>query len=299
MTAQKTFVISIENLFGVAARRWRIIAIVVALVLLLGVIYIYLADREYNVSITVRPVSAIEESYNTNILTGLSGLSLGTDLTTQEKFNRYTSYLTSVNAAEKLVDDSRYVQYFFGKGWRLENGQWHLKTSLRSTVKSLLCKVVLFPCNFDMTATRFADALSSRVALSPGANSDMLTLSMLSRDPQVAAEILLAIHEISDNIVREQELATARAFLASLESGAGRVSINEVRTALYEIMARQLQKVAVVESDIPYAADIVTGPLISLEPVRPAIFATLLASIATGLFLGLLWAVWLETRPPS
>lgn len=297
MTNQQPFVISIENMVGIATRRWRSVLAFTAATLIIGIAYIYLADREYRVTMTVRPVSAIEESYNTNLLSGLSSLSLGTNLTTQEKFNRYKSYLTSADVAKNLLIEPRYVQYFFGQGWQLEDGQWRLKRSLRSTVKSALCKLFLFPCNYEMTATRIADKIDSEIGLAPKADSDMLTFSTLAREPQAAADILLVLHGSSDKLVREQELATARTFLASLESSVERVSTSEVRVALYDIIARQLQKVAVVESDIPYAADVVTGPWISPEPVRPAILVILLASSVVGLFLGLLWAVWLETRP--
>lgn len=290
----RPFLISVEGILNLAARRWLTILTFAAITFVPGLLYVYLTDREYQVSVLVRPVFAIEQSVNSNLLSGFSGLNFGGSLPAHENFNRYHSYLTSIDVAETLLAEPRYVHHFFGEAWHLEDGQWRYEKTLRSRAKAALCGIFLFPCNFEMTASRFSEELQSKLALATDVESDMLTLSTLARDPQIAAELLLAIHNLSDALVREKELASARAFLDSLESSAGGVSITEVRTALYDIMARQHEKIAVVKSDVPYAAELVTGPWISPEPVRPAIFATLALSILVGGFLGLLRAVWVE-----
>jgi hypothetical protein len=275
------------GIFSLVAANWRDVALSFAVIVALSIAYLHLAERQYTVSATLAPSDA-EMSILTGISTGSDlgslslgrlGLGLGGGNT---KFSSLIQQLTSGATAQALLADDRVKAAIYETTWDPQSRSFRqpsgLLAGLREAAKAALGLKPWHP----PSAAETQRYLSRKVVAREIGLSELYTVTYSDRDPEFARYFLSRVLAISDNYLRQQKLARARAYVAYLDQRLKLLTTLDQRQALLKLRSQQENFLMAASVNLPFSAEIDDPPLTPSRPTWPNVLIVAVLVIFLG-----------------
>jgi hypothetical protein len=121
-----------------------------------------------------------------------------------------------------------------------------------------------------------------------------ITLSFEARDRRDAEKILgYYIHDLRD-LLREREISGASSAIASLEAEAKVTPDAVLRSELYELVAKQVQRMKMAQVEADFAFRVLDPPAASDKPHSPWVLADCMLAAFLALIVSVLWVATLR-----
>lgn len=276
-------------------------AVVVAAFFLLGIIQLHRAPRIYTVEMQVVAVSNDEMStpsgpgMNSTFLSQFGGRSNGT----QNNFELYLAGLQSIETARVLAKNPAFMHRMFADEWSERDQKWVQPGSLLSTISRTVKGGVgiYVPPWQPPDAARVNDFLQGAVTVSRSLISPVVTISVQAGDRQFGADLIDALHNTVDGILRRRTLARVSGYVDYLNRLIQNATIVEYRAALADTIMQQEKSRMVAASSSPYAADIFSRPTPSRVPTSPKGLSVLATYTILGIVIAVIGAILHDRFP--
>lgn len=176
-------------------------------------------------------------------------------------------------------------------------GQWKsqrdgLKAAVQRLVFGWVGRSYREQPNIDMLSKVLGEGLDIQIIK----KGPLQAISFKSTDRDLALSVLLQLHLATDGILRDRARASTIAQVRQLDQRRAAAQVAEVRASLAELLAQQHKRLAIVESDLPYAVTVLQAPTTGADPDGPRVFGSLILGGLGGGVLGLLVYIWLWRR---
>ena len=267
------------------------IAMAVAVGIILAAVYLHGSERKYTVSYTFQPVA---EDNNSPTFSGLGGLAslAGVSLPSAASgdFQTFKILLQSEETAEQLMANTELVKQVFVAEWSeetktFESPQASLKGKSVQSLKKLLTgseSASYTPPN----PARLADWLSKAFSAADDRDTGFLKLTSETAEPQLIIDVMAATTAITDAILKDRYLASARQSVEFYQNKISSARSRESREALAQLIAQEQQKLMLASNGSFFVAEPLTRPSMSLHPTSPKSSLVLALSVVLGGFIG-------------
>ena len=289
-----------EGMRLVWSQKW-IVAVVLAAVIALGMIYIRVATPTYTASMIIAPTGGGGPSglsalmRNNRDIAALAGLSLP-EADSVTPFERFIQLTSSATVATQLLERPDIVSRLYAARWSETEQRWYPPDAALARFKQWLKELLGLPPWTPPTAPDIATVLQFRLRIEQLPTSAMMRLSFTDKDAAFAAEFLRFIHEQVDDIVRANSESRTRLQIDYLKAKLQSVALSDQRVALVQLLSDQEKSMMMMHVGLPYAADIVEPPYAPTLPSWPKARVVLLLSAVAGLLIGVLVALLVGIR---
>lgn len=279
---------NLRTILDAVAAGWRTIAVFIAVTLLLTLVILATTPPSYRVQMMVLPAPsdrAQETSPGGGALTALLGIAGGAQ--TGSDYVRYQHLMSSPAVAERLQDKYHLLQYVFSNRWNEKTHQWHpAPSTLRTALQGWLLRLSHIPISPPPDATTLADFIATQIQILPSQTTDIVNVSMTSRDVAFARRVMLLAHEQTNALLRDQVARRARQQVAYLQGKLAQTSVEDYRMTLLALLSAQEKNLMLTQTDASFAAEIISPPVASPVPVSPRPVLSLAVAILVGGLLG-------------
>lgn len=275
-------------------RWWLVLSMIVAA--LLSMIAVRLIAPAYTIELKVTP-AASSDSVSSR-MGQFGGLAAAAGITLDKSsgatpFELYLEMLRSRELAATLAADPRVMRTIFHNEWDSTTRRWHEHRSVFSGVKSTVMAIIGAPEQpwREPDSARLERYLDEEVLALRGTKDPITRILYDNADPAFGKYLLGRMNEISDNIVRMQNLDRARAYTRYLSAKLPTVMVLEQKQALTSILSDQEKSIMMASTPLPYAAVPVDTVNASEQPTRPNGLRLLIAFLGVGLVVGIVLAL--------
>lgn len=268
-----------------------IIAIAVAISIVFAAVFLHMSERKYTVSYTFQPVVEDDNSPNLSGLGGLASLA-GVSLPSAASgdFQTFKILLQSEETAEQLMTDIELVKQVFESEWSEETKSFEPpEASLIGNFVQSLKKLLTGSESANYTPpnpARLAYWLSEEFSAADDIDTGFLKLTSETAKPQLIIDIMAATTGITDTILKDRYLASARQSVEFYQNKISAARSRESREALAQLIAQEQQKLMLASNGSFFVAEPLTRPSVSLNPTSPKSSLVLALSIVLGGFIG-------------
>lgn len=222
-------------------------------------------------------------------LAALAGVSLNAAASGASPFEIYLETLSSENVARRLANDAKIMHTVFAKDWDASRRRWRepergiVSRMLRGSKQALGIPVKSWR---RPDARELADFLGEEISIQRDARSPIVGVMLNHPDPQFAMQLLSDVSRQTDRLIRESVLTRSRSYADYLERKLPTVTIAEQREALVQALSEQEKSIMMASSTVPFAATVVSGPVVSALPTKPNAMVVVLALLIVGLIFG-------------
>lgn len=272
-----------------AAVLWRgkwLIVVVVVIAVAFTMLSLRQSTPHYTARMVVAPVEASSTSgaggtiSRTANALGLSNILSGQDAVSP--IGLYIETMRSVGLAESLQERHRLLQKLFPGIWSEERGEWAPPSSFRFRVTSRIKRWLNFPEWAPPSPSTLADFIRGNVRVNSLEEQGLKEITFEYPDRAFALSLLRILHDGSDTKLKEAERERAKERLNYLNDQLRDVQVNDYRTVLVALLAREQQKMMLIQGNLPFAAEIVDPPSVSAAPTSPRPFLALVIAVITG-----------------
>jgi hypothetical protein len=140
-------------------------------------------------------------------------------------------------------------------------------------------------------------ALKKRFDYDNSIKTGNITLSFEARDRRDAEKILgYYINDLRD-LLREREISGASSAIASLEAEAKVTPDAVLRSELYELVAKQVQRMKMAQVEADFAFQVLDPPAASDKPYRPRVLVDCMLAAFFALVVSVLRLAMLQELP--
>ena len=270
--------------------RWIVLLAFIVAGLAAAVLYLNLATYTYAVSFRVTPNESEVGNLSGKLggLAAVAGLNLGADRAIQP-FELYVESFYSPEVAARLSTRTDILKQAFPDEWNDRTGAWEEPRSpvrlIGRGVKSAL-GIPVFAWE-QPNAARLQEYIKDEVILVRDPKKSVTTFSMDHANPDFAVLLLSSLHESVDEMIRERALRRANSYIDYLSMKLTEVLLAEHREALATTLGEQERVRMMSSSSMPYAAEPLGEPIVSLRPTKPKPLLILVLGVMAGGFLGI------------
>ncbi len=267
---------------------WRTIAAFIAVAILYTLMTLATTPATYRVQMMVLPApsdTAQQSSSGSGALTALLGIAGGAQ--SGSDYIRYQRLMGSPAVAQRLQNKYNLLQYVFSDRWDEKRKQWRpARATLRIILLGWLFDISHVPVSPPPDATALADFITAQIQILPSQTTDVVNVSMTSRNADFAKRIMLLAHEQTNALLRDQVAARARQQVAYLQGKLAQTSVADYRATLLALLSAQEKNLMLTQTDASFAAEIVSPPIASPVPVSPRPVLSMAVAVLVGGLLG-------------
>jgi uncharacterized protein involved in exopolysaccharide biosynthesis len=273
---------------------WRTPALLAAVAVVLAVVMLALSRPVYSVKMTVMPApsaqSGIASGGTGSTITSLFNLGISQ---TNSDYVRYQRLIGSTIVAERLQRDYGLLQYVYADMWDKKNKRWIERRTWRNYVFGWLFAIAHVPMWTPPDIASLASYIDGAIIIKPSTQTDIVGLSMDSKDPAYARRILLLVNLEANEVLRNQVATRAKQKAAYLRNELNQVSVEDYRQALLALLSNEEKTLMFTETSHAFAAEILSPPTASAIPVSPRPIMSLFVAALIGILLGTTLVVFL------
>jgi uncharacterized protein involved in exopolysaccharide biosynthesis len=283
-------------------RQKRIFFIVPAVLLVISIIYLHVANYKYEVTYQVIPVSQDVKTGMKNLgaLADAAGISLqSTNSGDVDPFELYLQGLYTHDTAGLIASDQNLMHDMFPNEWDADTRSWHDPHPYLHAVAGALRVLLGFPKSQWQApdAARIETYIRENVTISRDLRNPVVTIQMYHADPAVAIAFLNRLHESEDGTLRQRTLIRTGKYIEYLDNELKKVTYQDYRQALVDLLTDQEKRRMFASSPtISYAAQPFQVPTASQMPSYPSPGVVLTATAFIGLLLGGMLAFFLDAQ---
>ena len=284
--------ITLRSLWSTFRRGLWLLAATALAVVVLTAIWLKLGEPTYDASMVVAPADRDRAAASRLAVELEQYASLATLAQTPARLeqvstiDRYLQLMGSVRLAERLEAEHQVMRRVFQDQWDEAAQTWRPPSGPLARLKGGVLAFFGYPDWAPPTARHLADWLGEQIVVGRYAGTALRELRLSHEDGAFAAELLTAVHAISDEMLRQDALARAQSQVASLEEQLARVTEPARRAALEEALHEQYEVEALLQDDQPYAAEILSPATAAPLPSAPGPLLLLALALVVGLILG-------------
>lgn len=293
------------TLINRALKGWATAAAFAALAIMFSLASLVGSKPVYRVSMTVVPAPSDQGASSVNAGGALSTLLGIGGAGGNVNFSRYQRLLSATVVAQHLQDKYGMLQKVYSAYWDADRKVWvRPPATLREILTGWLLYIANLPTWSPPDINALASYLQGQLTVLPSPTSDIVTISMDSRDVTFARTLMLAAHTEANAVLRDQVAHRARLQVAYLQEKLAQTSVQDYRATLLSMLGNQEKILMLTQTDASYAAEILSPPTASSTPVAPrpvltafvAALAGALTGIAVAIFFGPEWWRQILTR---
>lgn len=186
-----------------------------------------------------------------------------------DKFDEYTSLLTSSRLAAVLVDKDHILQTLFAEQWDAANHRWLPQEGILVQAINGLKRLVGRPVKDHPDQDDVSKFLEQKLKADTSLETGFATVTIQFSSPQGAERLLDLILLEADNIIREDKRRDVAARIAYLNSTLGDLAIADEKEQLISTLAEQQEEMMMIQSDHRYASLLIDPPHAPLKPSSP------------------------------
>lgn len=281
--------LTFKGILELVLHGWRVIATFTCLCVLISLFVSARSQEQYRAYYIAIPASANSDALRSTSLP----LSLLGGASRSPDWDMYQSLLTSTTLAQRLATKTNLLKELFAGRWDAGRQSW--KPSPSFWQLSLGGKFnALFVPRYKGVPDKYALQGYLRAALSIQAvpESSTIMVSIDSPDPDISLKLLRAVHENSNDIVREERLTRALGQREHLLGELRTTSVADYTAMLQQLLSRVESDIMTASFRSQYAAVIVDGPASPPDPVFPRPFLFLQLALIGGVVLGLILVIF-------
>jgi LPS O-antigen subunit length determinant protein (WzzB/FepE family) len=204
----------------------------------------------------------------------------------------YLELLRSPELARRLQEEHQLLQEIFPDQWDAASGSWHADPGIAASIHGAVLGFFGYPEWQPPTPANLAEYLGRRINVWRSGSTSLRRIAMSHWDGEFAARLLRLVHETADDLVREDAQRRVERQIAHLEQELAAGGEPTRAEALRSMLAEQYRAQAMLASDVPVAAQIVSPPTPSPGPTSTSPLLVLALAGVVGLILGV-FAVFL------
>lgn len=299
---------SLDEIYERIRRRWGLVLVSTLVTFAIAVGYLEFTTPLYTAEIAVAPPMQNYSDRVSGMLSGLgalAGLALGSSSSgPSTPFLRYEKMLTSREVATRLARDHNVLQLVFSRRWDPVHQRWKPPQTIAQRLEVAANYVFGRPTDTTPDAAELRRFITKHLSIEvPSADMALEAppairyVTFTFRDPRLAAQILLWLHQETDGVIRESELNRTRHMIAYLDDKLQKTTEVDERTSLAQLLLDQERTEMLLTTGLDFSAEVIDPPGIPREPSYPQIPLTLILGILTGLLLGSLIAISRNVTP--
>jgi len=204
----------------------------------------------------------------------------------------YLELLDSTELARRLQEEHQLLQEIFEDQWDAASQSWRVEPGFAASLRGAVLGFFGYPAWQPPTPANLAQYLTERLEVSRAGPTSLRRIRMLHHDGEFAARLIGLVHETADDLVREDAQRTIDRQIEHLEQEVAAESEPARTDALRSMLAEQYRAQAMLASDVPVAAQIVSPPAPSPGPTSTSPLMVLALAAVVGVILGV-FAVFL------
>lgn len=292
-----------RSLRGVAAYPLQtIIVTVFAFVLFLFILASF--PKTYSAAALITPPSELDRlnvqsglsggmASGSSALAGLAGLGGGPQSATQTRYETFVTLLTSRRIAAAMIRDHDALHVLYAKQWDKDAGRWKQPTGLLSRARSRFSELMGFPGWTPPDANSLAKYMDAHLKVTQSLKTTQRTLTLTSKSPELASELLTWAMEESDEAVRTDALARANEQLRYLNAQISQnIANSENRTILSEILMGTERSVFLASTGSTFAEQIIQPAETSKTPSSPKLIPSVALCLVAAFAVAVAAAVY-------
>lgn len=273
---------------AIARRGWKTIAVGILAALIAASLFLHLATYRYTATLVVSPAETSGMDALSSKLGSIGGLAAAAGVSLGDgggtDFRLYVEGLKSSDTAADLARDPEILKHIFHKEWNESAGRFVAPTGpvrdVGNAVKTVM-GIPKYPYS-PPDAKRLQKILDEHLLVDSNARSPVVTIKFADEDPDFAVRFLTEIDRIVDGRLRARALERSSLYIAHLTEVMARTTTNEQRYALAQAIVQQERVRISASSELPFAAQVFSGPSSTFRPTSPKPAVVLAVALALG-----------------
>ena len=236
----------------------------------------------------------VVEGDNSPNLSGFSGLAsfagISLPASSGSDFITYQKLLFSEEVAARVFAYDDLIMELFKSEWNLEAQIFKVRPidrlgQIKQSIKLLLTGSEIrkyIPPN----PQRLAILTEQLLNLSTDTDTGFLSLNTESSRPEIMVDLILAVSQETDNLLKERFFSTAESTLEFYYQKLLTSRSPEHREALAKLISAEDQRLMLASKGTNFVAEPLTKPSVSLYPTAPKSKLVLVLGFVSGIFLG-------------
>ncbi len=293
--------LSIAEMAGIVRRSASLVIVIICVCELLAVLYLISTAPTYVTQAILAPQPAPGRETGG----GASGSSPGGALAgavalgmretqSNDDFQKFAVLLDTPRMAQGVEDRLHIMKDYF-PGWNPVDRKWERPAlSITNALPRLAHWLLRRPVWRRPDATDLSTALNNMIVVTPDAGSGFLTISLNSHDPEKAQQLLQAIIDTTNELLRADARKRAQVQIEYLADQLKVVTNADEHLALANLLLSQEQALMLSSSGLPFAAQILSPPSTHFDQPKPGISLTLAVAAVAGFVIGVFVALGRE-----
>lgn len=281
--------LNIEELLNVLWCGKRFILVIVVLAVMTAGAVSLMFDDEYQSSALLAPNQSGEDLAGGLLsqfggLASLAGINLGGGKTDPATIAIETIQ-SQVFLARFIKKHDLKVSLFATAGWDVEKRSWKIDPSAYDEKTGVWLRSVKPPRVPEPSDTEAVEEFRKKFSVKQDKKSGLVTITLVSRSPEMAKTWLDWIVEDINAYLRENDAAEARESIEYLKRQLEQTSVAEMQKVFYQLIEQQTKAAMLAEVRQQYAFRVIDGPVVPEEKYGPKRIVMVLVS---GLLAGAL-----------
>ena len=265
---------------------WLFIFLTLVLCELLAAVYLLSAPKQYTATAIIMPI--IADKPDQRLLGGDSEQGMASLLFGGQKvppeFDRFMQTLVSRSLAEHLLAKPEFVRALFSDEWNPGTRTWGQPRGLMASVRAAVTRAFGLPGYTPPNIERIQQVIDDEIKLRSGVAANAQVVTYSHEDPQAALYVLRTVISENDAINREQIAQRIASLVARINELLSSTTDLTMRDTLIPLLVEQRRRQLAVQSDAPFAVDVIDPPTVSAEPTSPKPWLILIAVGAFAVF---------------
>lgn len=286
--------LDLAELFNMVKSNWKIFGCCLTISFVMAFAFLFYSPPQYDISMTVGKVPEETPQYggSSSLLSDLAVFGGGSSA---PLLDRFEETLTSWRVANALVENHNVMQKLFASQWDSENNVWLKPSGVKDWIRTMLYSIFSRGPLASPDAFTLQEEIRRRLAIE-SADSDILRISFVHKDPALAAEILNKLYFETEAALKSDAAEIASARILHIENELQKSLIAQRKTILVDMLFENQMKLVMAGTTSPYASQMLDPPQIPHHPSNPSIRLTFVVFLFLGFSAGTGLAVWYGSR---
>jgi hypothetical protein len=201
-------------------------------------------------------------------------------------FGRLQLIMKSQDLARRLDERHGLSREIFAGRWDSEKGKWKTPVKTEPTWRQRLDGYLQQTQNLSLGTESLARAVGGMVKFTPVDKTLFWEIRVQHANPETALRWLSIIYAEADQLLREQVREKTRYQIQFLRERIKTAELSGLRSALFGALIGEEKSLHMMESDLPYAAEIVEPAYASALKTKPDLMQFIVVPVLSAGFAG-------------
>jgi hypothetical protein len=202
-------------------------------------------------------------------------------------FDRLEQIFRSHKFAKEMEARHQLMGILYGLAWDKEKQAWKEPTGFRHEWREKYSKYLKQPVWQPPDIDSLSNYLAASIRFKGVEGTPFFQITVTKRDPQFAFWLLRSSYEEAERLLRDQDRAQVLLRQQYLEQKVATVQLNDLRSMFLEMLQQEVSRAMLLDSDLPYSAQVIEAAHIPSQPKAPAMNFEIAWRMLLGGILGI------------